>query len=536
MRDITRETTIRQTLAPPMQSIDEVKDHANALSKLVQWKKVGILYDDEDGPSTILTVLADENNKVVAVCRFCLNPDNSIHALQEYSITSTTIELRCFQDRRLNQEDVTNLTTLTEIWNKSYSTPVPIQELKEFFDRWECGLQERYGRQKKVSLKTRQQVLLDAHGRCMFEGCGKNLTVDEITGQRGNFSYLAHNVAASERGPRGVFYLSGLLADDPSNILLLCDVHHRLIDMIAKSDYPAERLADMRTRFCMDVNQLLNSLALPRIPAFCVSWPVHRQVVSLPTPTQIAEALVPIGARLDGSLSVLNDNDKLLRDLDPEEMWQLMPRTIEATANDILGRSHQESYRVALFAMGLMPALIALGALLGNKAAITPMLFHRKSSLWYWPRAEPEEHFYSVIGLDDLEKNCAEIVLELALTARPSSMRTTAASLGHPIVSIQANCKTMGNGAMGHPTEGRLLRSAMQELLHALRDSHKVQKVHLLPCASNAACVFFGQAFDSYHPQLVIYDFIDEGTRMTERLVVHNQNNKCEVSSCEANT
>ena len=68
------------------------------------------------------------------------------------------------------------------------------------------------GRGSGISGRTRNQVLLDAHGRCMFEGCGADLTEDPVTHKRGNFATLAHNVAASEAGARGVLYMSAVLA------------------------------------------------------------------------------------------------------------------------------------------------------------------------------------------------------------------------------------------------------------------------------------------------------------------------------------
>ena len=288
----------------------------------------------------------------------------------------------------------------------------------------------------------------------------------------------------------------------------------------------------MRSRFCDDVNQLLDGLTRPKIPAYCVSWPVHRQVISAPTRTQIAEALVPIGARLDGQLRTLNDNEKTLRELDPDEVWQLMPKIIRAAANDILAQSHDELYRAALFAMGLMPPLIALGSLLGNKNAISPMLFHRKTGLWYWPRIDPQDSFFSVSGVEDLVDNCGEITLKIALTAHPRAMRNTATTLGFPIVKIQAKSDLEGNGALGHPVEGLLFRQYMQELLHQLRENHGVHCVHLLPCASNAACVYFGQSYDSYHPKLIIYDFNENGEDMIARLKISNEQNRCMVASC----
>ena len=528
MTDSTIDITVRQTLDIPMQSVNEVKDHANALSKLVRWSGLGILYDD--GPAAVL-ILQLNKDEVVGVCRFCLSPKDSAIVLQAYVLDDTEIEVRCCQGLTLTRDDITSLAVLTEFWKNSQTSRVSQQDIVGFFERVEQGARN-HGRDGNIKAETRRQVWFDAHGRCMFEGCGKDLTLDPTTGQRGNFAYLAHNVAASETGPRGMMYLSGLLANVPSNILLLCDVHHRLIDTVSKADYPAERLSDMRSRFCEDADKLLESLSKPKIPAFCVSWPVHRQVISVPSLTQVAEALLPIGARLDGQLRRLNDNEKILRDMDPENIWLLMPDAINAVTADILAQLHTESYSAALFAMGLMPALIALGAMLGNKNAITPMLLHRESGLWYWPNAEPQGEFFVVSGFVGLPAKCEEISMEVAFTARPDSMRTTAIALGHPIVTIQANENSTGNGALGHPLDGRLFRQRIQELLHRLYDEHGVRRVHLMPCASNAACVFLGQAYDSYHPEVVIYDFCDNGKDMVKRLMLSNKQNRCIVSVC----
>ena len=528
MNNFRIDGTVRQTLNVPIQSVAEAKNHSKELLELVKWSGVGILYDDR--PTAVLILQLDQDN-AVGVCRFSLSPEDSLAALQAYSMQDTDIDLRCCQGHELTREEIIDLDTLSGIWKKSQSSKISLQDVAEFFERMELGTRKR-GRDGGITPETRRQVWFDAHGRCMFEGCGKDLTVDPATGMRGNFSYLAHNVAASEKGPRGVLYLSGLLADNPGNILLLCDVHHRLIDTIAKADYPAERLSEMRSRFCDDADKLLDSLSKPKMPAFCVSWPVHRQVVSVPSLTQVAEALRPIGTRMDGQLRRLSDNETTLRALDPNQVWPMMPAAIDAVAVELLAQLHTDSYRAALFAMGLMPALIALGAKLGNKNAITPMLFHRESGQWYWPNKEPHGEFFTVAGLGDLPGECREISMKVALTAHPGSMKTTVAALGHPVVTIEANEKSIGNGALGHPRDGTIFRQRMQQLLHRLCDEHGVHRVHLFPCASNAACVFLGQAYDSYHPEVVIYDFCDNGSRMVGRLKLANEDNRCVISIC----
>ena len=278
---------------------------------------------------------------------------------------------------------------------------------------------------------------------------------------------------------------------------------------------------------------LLDALALAPTPAYCVAWPVHQQRITLPSSRQAAQALKPIGARLDGQIRLVNDNEAALRPLKGEALWSVMSTVVEQTSVDILQQAHGEGYRAALFAMGLMPPLIALGAKLGNKCEITPMLRYRENNLWYWPVAKPRGEFYMIDGLDRLTTCEGEVCLQLGLTAVPESMHSTAESLGMNVISVIARTEYLGNGALGHPDDGASFRQRMQELLHRLRGAHGVKTVHVLPCASNAACVFFGQAFDSYHPDLIIYDFAPEGNTMVPRLKITNVDNECKVETVD---
>ena len=528
-----KETAIIQTHERPMTALDAVKDHAAAVRELVSWNHVGVLMDD--GPQAIVTVLLDDDT-VVGACRFCLPAAQSVEALQAYHSGTITepMELRCWQGNTMTAEQTRSLAELTNVWNQSFG-----QRKEQTHQDWQTFFEDierqgrKTGRGTEISVPTRNQVLLDAHGRCMFKGCGADLTEDPLTHERGNFATLAHNVASSESGTRGVRYLSCALANSPDNILLLCDTHHRLVDNVAKADYPAATLSAMRRRFCDEATALLDALALEPTPAYCVAWPVHRQRIALPSSQEIARALKPIGARLDGQLRTVNDNEAVLRSLEETELWTVMRTAVDTTADLILLQTHGEGYRAALFAMGLMPALIALGAKLGNKCEITPMLRYRENGLWYWPVNEPRGEFYQIEGLAQLSEGEDEVCLLLGLTAVPKAMQATAEALGISIVSMVARSEYLGNGALGHPDDGTSFRQRIQELLHRLRDTHDTRRVHVLPCASNAACVFFGQAFDSYHPELVVYDFASDGNSMVPRLRIVNVNNDCKVEAVD---
>ena len=525
------ESTRMQTCEQPMEALDAVLDHANAVRQLVSWDRVGILYDE--GPQAILTVLL-EAKTVVSVARFCLSPADSVSALLAYRQGKLPMELRCWQGHNIVQQQAHDLSALTDIWRDAAGQRVEQTEA-DWLAFFEQLAQETHakGRGRAVSASTRNQVLLDAHGRCMFDGCGADLTEDPVTGERGNFATLAHNVASSEAGTRGVLYLSDRLSDEASNILLLCETHHRLVDTVAKADYPANELSAMRERFCRDAAVALDGLALTPIAGDGVAWPVHSQVISVPSSVEVARALQPIGARLDGQLRTVSANDEVLRLSDVPTQWRTMPRAVANTADRILMQARDDGYRAALFAIGLMPALIALGAKIGNKSGITPMLRYRENGLWYWPVGEPRGEFYTVEGLERLKSRENEVCLLLGLTAVPTAMHQTAESLGVPVVSVVARPEWLGNGALGHPDDGAAFRQRMQELLHRLRDGHGVAHVHVLPCASNAASVFFGQAFDNYHPALTVYDFADAGMPMVPRVHIRNSDGACTVETVD---
>ncbi len=529
MKTDVKQLTIVQSKEPPLETLAAVADHAAALGQLADWNRVGILCDD--GLSAVLLVVVDDE-RVVGVSRFCLSVDESVSAVVSYCSDDSdgTVDYRVWQGESLTSAQITSLSALTEVWQRSsdQSVPLNVDELAALFGRLEDGTRQK-GRGKAITKSVSQQVCFDAHGRCMFEGCGDDLNLDPVTGVRGNFSTLAHNVASAETGTRGVLYLSGELSNDPGNIMLLCDKHHRVIDTIAKADYPAHRLSEMRRRHCQAATELLNGLSTHPIPGYCVTWPINQRYIAVPNAQMVSQALAPIGARLDGALHVVTDNDESLRTATTDAFWALMPNQIEQTADRILMQVRPHQYRGALFAMGRMPPLIALGAKLGNKCEITPMLRHRESELWYWPSAEPRRDFYEIDGLDSLGSNEQAISLQLALTAAPGAFDLTTASLGLPIVTVRAF--NLGNGALGHPGDGVVFRQKMQEVLHKLRDQHGVRQIHLMPCASNAACVFFGQAYDNYHPEVVIYDFAGADEPMVARIRIRNHENQCVVEA-----
>src|SRR5208337_472785 len=87
-----------------------------------------------------------------------------------------------------------------------------------------------------------------AAGRCQYAGCNKPLWIDSLTKIEFNAAYIAHIIAERPDGPRGDQEFSEKLKDDISNLMLMCDEHHRLIDREDVEGHPVGKLQEMKRR------------------------------------------------------------------------------------------------------------------------------------------------------------------------------------------------------------------------------------------------------------------------------------------------
>jgi hypothetical protein len=504
----------------PIESLDKLREFISGIKTYFVWEHVGLL-TDERVKNQIYILYSHEFQ---ASLRLNLTDEDIKDALTLMGC-GDSLEIRHLQGRKLSQDEYGTIEPLLKIWDScvGQSIVLPVNDIFEYISR---NIEQRFkkGRGKDFTQSTINQVMRDSHCYCMFEGCGDKLDIDNLTGESGNYSYLAHNVASSESGPRGIPYLSEELSNEPANILLLCDKHHRLIDRIACADYPASRLSQMRTEFSINIEKLLEGLSFQPIPVFSVLWPVGGHVVSPPESKDIAGSLSKLRTRIRGSLNNLSDNERRYR-TKPERFAKEMDEIVTEEAETIINQTKNYGYRAALFAFGPMPALVGLGASLGNKSEITPMLRYRDGNCWVWPQDSRCDKPYEVNWKNEIGQS-SEVTISIALTQFPEAMKNTATALGYPEIEIVA--KQMGNAAIPHPENGLELKSELHAILQKLHDQYTVKRVHLLICASNAACVFVGQAFDLYHPALLIYDF--DSDEMRAKLFVEHVKGKVTLS------
>lgn len=519
---------LNQAAYPPFEEQSALDEYIAFISKEISWDSISIISDE--GSSNILIVTVNDD-VVVSSLRINLPPADFINTVKKLS-KDKKVKLVYLQGDNISESDLSSLDAIQKIAfrAKEQSAIVELPIIEEFITRIDEGSKKK-GRGESFGRETRQAVNLASHGRCMFTGCGENLRIDDLTGDGGNYSYLAHNVASSENGERGIPVLSGILSNDPKNILLLCDKHHRLIDRVAACNYPAEKLSVIREQFISDAEELLDGLKFQPIPVYSVLWPVNTHVVSPPNKKEIANCLSTLELRMQGSLNKVLNSDGATRSV-PELQKIIMPSSIKIAAEKIIQQTNDSGHSAALFAFGPMPSLVGLGAILGNKSQYIPMLRYRDGATWMWPKQLPGGEFYIVEGLDSI-KPSEDIIICIALTAFPEVMKKKASELSDEldssIIIYSPKYNAFGNGAIPHPIDGMKFSARLQYDFHTFKSQYGVKRMHVLICASNAAAVFIGQAFDLHHPEMIVYDF--RGESMEAVISIANDSSETSINS-----
>lgn len=218
----------------------------------------------------------------------------------------------------------------------------------------------------KIPDKIIKLLLIKSGGRCQYKGCNISLYQDLITKRFFNKAYLAHIVADSPDGPRGNSVRSSLLAKDLSNIMLLCDTHHRLIDKIEVKKHPETLLLEMKKEHEERIERVtaINPNSQSHIVTYKANIGKHTPVLSYDT---LVEFLLPEHYPAQSNTIDLGLTDSPMRDKD-KQFWETEVKVLEDNFSQRLKDSirQQNIKHISLFAFSPMPLLIKLGVLLND--------------------------------------------------------------------------------------------------------------------------------------------------------------------------
>ncbi len=370
------------------------------------------------------------------------------------------------------------------------------------------------GRGPAISDKTAQKVWADAGGRCMFEGCGEDLTEIPLWTKTARVGYLAHIVASDPLGPRGTQVDSHRLANDPENIMLMCDAHHRLIDSFAPDDYPAGTLYEMRSAHRDMVRNYLDSLAFPRTRAVTL----HANLAHVPTyfhDSELIDAILATGRAMVPVVIHYLRRKTQRDDRNTPGFWGQYLREHEGDIRQLVtgfnSTNSGTTESLAVFPLHHIPTMVLAGRIMGEAQAIQVFQYDRARRTWAWnPDIAPQRAGAFCVGALP-EIRASEVLITIELTAAideeamPPILQAEIAAGRVPWLRITTPNPRFDS--IAHPDDlGQFMQIARQTIIH-VQDVMRAHKVHLIAMSSASTVFSFGQMLQpGHHPEYIIYD------------------------------
>lgn len=338
----------------------------------------------------------------------------------------------------------------------------------------------------KVDVRTR--LWGKAGGRCQYEGCNKPLWRDALTKAEFNSSYIAHIVADEPGGPRGDKVRSAQLKNDISNLMLLCDVHHRLVDKGDVDGHSEDRLLGMKERHEQRI-ELLGGLAPEKrshVVLYGANIGAHDAHVSM---NKAADAMLPDWYPAEPRAIELGLTNSAQQDRDAAYWSTQGTQLRRMVLQQVKPRLAQgEVHHLSVFGFAPQPLLMLLGYLLCDIPAAEVYQLHREPPDWRW-QSDPAGFDYLVVAPDRIEGPPA---LVFSLSATINAERVHAVLPDARIWNL--SIPTSNNDFLKSRGQARLFREKVRPLLDRIKAAHGEQAtIHVFPAMPVALAVDFGR-------------------------------------------
>lgn len=352
-----------------------------------------------------------------------------------------------------------------------------------------------------------------AAGRCQYHGCGKRLDGDLVSGDfKKNNAYLAHIIASDPGGVRGDPILSPQLSDNPENLMLMCDPHHREIDDPAKIDrYTVDVLREMKRAHEERIERLLENPNATPAHILRVAAAIGDNEIAVPLRDCI-EAMRPEFTPADRRPIDIKIRDIAQKDSDPNYYPVVIEALRKKIEREVDGRfADGELEHLAVFGFAPMPVLMELGRLLPDLSAVSVYGRHREPEpVWAWPNDREPLEFTCNTGVPGPQK----VALKICVTADIADDRVIQALPGGPVSIWEIRSSRLGASELRNKGDLSRFRELVGKTFDAIKDQHGMDvELSVFPAAPGACAVEFGRTWQhKAHSPFLIYDQIpDQG-------------------------
>jgi hypothetical protein len=327
-----------------------------------------------------------------------------------------------------------------------------------------------------------------AGGRCQYDGCNRPLWLDTLTKAEFNTSYIAHIIADEPFGPRGDAVLSKKLKSDISNLMLLCDEHHRLVDRADVPGHPVDRLVAMKELHEARI-ELVTALGPEKrshVVLYGANIGQHNAPLSM---AKAAEAILPDRYPAESRPIELGMVNSAMKDRD-EEYWRVESRQLRSLVEQQVKPrlAHGDVHHLSVLALAPQPLLVLLGYLLSDIPAAEVYQLHREPPNWKW-QGDPEGFNYQIITPGQ-QSGTPALVFSLSATINDDRIH----SLLPNAVIWKVTVPNPNNDFLKGRGQAKEFRAVLRSLLDRIKAEHGEQStIHIFPAMPVALAVDFGR-------------------------------------------
>lgn len=330
-----------------------------------------------------------------------------------------------------------------------------------------------------------------AAGQCQYKGCNDVLHRDKVTKAEFNQAYIAHIIADKPNGPRGDTVLSEKLKRDLSNLTLLCDVHHRLVDKIDVEGHPVDRLQQMKRDHENRIGLLtaINEDRQSHVLFYGARIGEHG------TPLTYANAklaMVPERYPASHDPIALGLKNSTFSDNEPD-FWSIEFKHLQRQfAARVTPRLTGDIQHLSVFGLAPMPLLIELGRLLSDIPAVDVYQLHREPPGWVWQKSQSDFEFSQT---QSGPSNSKTVALNLSLSASVANERIQKV-LGDDCCIWTVSAPVPGNNFLTNRLCLQRFRETMRTIFDAIKLQHgEDAELSLFPAVPISAAIETGRVW-----------------------------------------
>jgi hypothetical protein len=305
------------------------------------------------------------------------------------------------------------------------------------------------------------------------------------------YGYVAHIIADSPAGARGDKTLSKILAQDVSNLMLLCGKCHRRVDNEAPKQYPADVLRGMKREHEHRI-KMASGVDIDRashVIRFGANIGTNQALVST---RALHEAMMPERWPITESTIDLEIVGSAFQDHQPE-FWTFHQQNLGMQYRNLLaGKIERQDIRhVSVFALAPQPLLIELGRQLSDILQVSVHQRHREPQTWSWQDDGPRIQFQTA----EPEVTSGEIALVLGLSATivPDRIHQV---LGPDCAIWAIEAVNPHNDILRHCEDLGVFRRRLRHLLNRIKAVHGEEKtINVFPALPVSAAVELGRVW-----------------------------------------